>query len=99
VALADGVFQLTLVLDDAEQAAVFGDGSRSVFIEIEADGKIYPRQSFAAVPLALRVPVDNETLVFSPGSKLTLGYVSMDKVTGLADALASVELPWFRRAT
>jgi hypothetical protein len=90
MALADGIFQLTLVLDDAEQAAVFGDGSRTVFVEIEADGKIYSRQSFAAVPMALRVPVDNDTLVFSTSSKLTLGYVSMDKVTGLADALASV---------
>jgi hypothetical protein len=90
VALADGVFQLTLALDDAEQAAIFGDGDRTVFVEVEADGKVYPRQSFAAVPLALRVPVDNDTLIFSLDSKLTVGNVSMEKVTGLAEALAAV---------
>jgi hypothetical protein len=32
VSLSGGVFQLSLSLDPAEQAAIFGDGSRVVFL-------------------------------------------------------------------
>jgi hypothetical protein len=90
VALKDGVFQLTLRLDGAEQSLIFGDASRTVYAEVEAGGRVYPRQSFAAVPMALRVPVDNNTLVFAPdSSRLTIDHVSMSQVTGLTEALAA----------
>jgi hypothetical protein len=88
VALSDGAFQLTLGLSDAEQKQIFGDGSRSVYIEIEASGRVYPRQSFQAVPLALRVPIDNDTLVYSEDAKLTVDHVSISQVRGLEAALA-----------
>ena len=45
VDLIDGIFQLTLIFDAEQQTAIFGDGTRSVFIEVEANRKIYPRQS------------------------------------------------------
>jgi hypothetical protein len=89
VALQDGVFQLTLSLNASEQAAIFGDGSAAVFVEVEAAGKRYPRQRYTAVPLALRIPVDNDTLVFGEGAKLEVGQVSMSQVTGLTSALAA----------
>jgi hypothetical protein len=89
VTLTDGVFQVTLSLDDAQQSLIFGDGSRTVYVEAEAAGKVYPRQSYQAVPLALRVPVDNNTLVFAPDSRLTVHQVSISQVTGLSEALAA----------
>jgi hypothetical protein len=88
VPLVDGVFQVTLDLDDARQSEVFGDGSRAVYAEVEAAGNVYPRQRFLAVPTALRVPIDNVHLVFSADSKLTLDHVDIEQVTGLSEALA-----------
>jgi hypothetical protein len=88
VKLDEGIFQLTLNLEATQQAAIFGDGSRAVYVEVEAAGQVYPRQRFQAVPLALRVPVDNDNLVFSEESKLTLDHVDMSQVTGLQEALA-----------
>jgi hypothetical protein len=89
VALSGGVFQLSLTLSDAEVAEVLGDGSRSVYVEVEAAGVVYPRQLFAAVPLALRVPIDNDKLVYADGSRLTVDHVSMSQVSGLEAALAA----------
>jgi hypothetical protein len=89
VTLADGVFQLSMSLSDADQGAIFGDGSHAVFVEIEAAGTVYPRQSLAAVPLALRVPVDNASLVYGVDAKLAVGQVSMSQIAGLEAALAA----------
>jgi hypothetical protein len=89
VALVDGNFQLTLGLSDAQQSEIFGDGSHTVYVEVEAATKVYPRQKFLAVPVALRVPVDNATLEFASDSKLTIKQVSMSQVVGLSDALAA----------
>jgi hypothetical protein len=89
VELRDGSFQLTLSLDEAQQSEIFGDGSRTVYVEVEAAQKLYPRQRFLAVPVALRVPVDNDTLVFGSDSKLGVNQVSISQVTGLSEALAA----------
>jgi hypothetical protein len=72
VALNAGVFQLTVDLDPAEQLAVFGDPSQTVYIEIEAGARVYPRQRYTAVPLALRVPIDEGTLTFGSDGRLTV---------------------------
>jgi hypothetical protein len=88
VALEGGVFQLTVSLETTDQAAIFGDGTAVVFVEIEAAGKLYPRQRFTPVPLALRIPVDNDALVYGPDAKLTVGEIAMGQVQGLQAALA-----------
>jgi hypothetical protein len=88
VALEGGVFQLTVPLETTDQAAIFGDGTAQVFVEIEAAGKLYPRQRFTPVPLALRIPVDNDALVYGPDAKLTVGEIAMGQVQGLQAALA-----------
>jgi hypothetical protein len=87
--LYDGVFQLSIACNAAEQSAMFGDASRPVFIEVEAAGKIYPRQRFTAVPMALRTPVDNETLAYGEDGKLAIHQVGIGQVTGLTQALSS----------
>jgi microcystin-dependent protein len=89
VPLREGVFQLSIAFDVAEQGAIFGDASRPVFIELEALGKVYPRQRFTAVPLALRTPVDSDTLAYGDDGKLAVRHVSIGQVTGLTEALSS----------
>jgi hypothetical protein len=88
VPLIDGIFQLTLSLSDTQVQQVFGDGSRTVFIEVEAAGTVYPRQQFLAVPLALRVPIDHDTLTYEPNGVLAVDKVAINHVTGLSTALA-----------
>ena len=90
VATSDGILQLMISLNEGQQTAIFGDGTRRVYIEIEAAGKVYPRQSYAAVPMALRVPIDNDQLIFAPDtSELTIDHVEIRQVRGLSNALAN----------
>jgi len=70
--LSSGVFALDLVFTPDQVAAVFGDGSSTVYIEITSQNVTYPRQQFSYVPFALRVPVDSKTLTFGDDGKLTL---------------------------
>ena len=94
VALSDWVFQLVIGLDPADQLAVFGDGTRQVYLEIEAGGNRYPRQVIAAVPLALRIPVDSDQFEFATdSSKLTLRQIEIAQVRGLDEALANNAMP------
>jgi hypothetical protein len=72
VSLADGVFQVSLELTAAETEALFGDGDRSVFIEVQQGSRVFPRQKFSYVPLALRVPVDGNRIVYDSQGRLTL---------------------------
>jgi hypothetical protein len=71
ISLVDGVFQAAIPLTPAEIATVFGDGSRPVYVEIEAQGKVYPRQLFHYVPLALRIPIDSTKLKYDDDGRLT----------------------------
>ena len=90
VATSDGILQLMISLNEGQQTAIFGDGTRRVYIEMEAAGKVYPRQSYAAVPMALRVPIDNNQLIFAPDtSELTIDHVEISQVRGLTSALAN----------
>jgi len=76
VTLAQGVFQVNIVLKPQQMMQVFGDGSTPVFIEVMADGKVYPRQQFLATPYALRLPIDQRTLTFDSNGNLTLSTTS-----------------------
>jgi hypothetical protein len=71
--LVDGLFQATIPLSAEDADRLFEDGDQSVFIEVESQGKIYPRQKFSYVPLALRVPVDGTKIVYDSQGRLTLG--------------------------
>jgi hypothetical protein len=86
--LRDGVFQLSLNFDNGQLAAIFGDGSKAAFVEVEAGGKLYPRQRLIAVPLALRVPVDTSTLNYTSEGKLTVESLDISKITGITAALS-----------
>jgi hypothetical protein len=73
VTLVDGLFQSAIPLTAVEADLVFGDGDESVYVEVESQGKTYPRQKFSYVPLALRVPVDGSKIVYDNEGRLTLG--------------------------
>ncbi|MCX6104376.1 MAG: hypothetical protein NTY08_00910, partial [Proteobacteria bacterium] len=72
VALNSGVFSLPLELSADQVQQIFGDLSSTVYIEITAAGKTYPRQQYSFVPYALRVPVDGKTLAFDSNGNLGL---------------------------
>ena len=75
--LAQGVFQVNMVLKPQQMMQVFGDGSSPVYIEVMAQGKVYPRQQFLATPYALRIPIDARTLTFDSNGNLTLSTTSI----------------------
>jgi hypothetical protein len=53
-------------------ATLLGDGAKPLFIEIVTFGKVYPRQRFSYVPLALRVPVDGTTVAYNTDGELSV---------------------------
>ncbi|MBM4253655.1 MAG: hypothetical protein FJ146_16940 [Deltaproteobacteria bacterium] len=65
VALTEGMFSISFSFSALQVQDIFGDGTSTVYIEIVAEGKTYPRQKFNYVPLAMRVPVDGKSLKFS----------------------------------
>jgi hypothetical protein len=87
--LVDGIFQLTLSLNDLQMNQVFGSGDHEVYVEVASQDKIYPRQKFLAVPYALRIPVDGDTLTYGTNGRLTVGSISQSQVSGLALALSA----------
>ncbi len=72
VTLVDGIFQIALDLDGAALATLLGDGSKPLFVEAVALGKVYPRQRYSYVPLALRVPVDGTTISYNSDGELSV---------------------------
>lgn len=80
VVLVDGLFQATIPLSAEDTERLFEDGDQSVFIEVEAQGRIYPRQKFSYVPLALRVPVDGTKIIYDSQGRLTLGGAATSSV-------------------
>lgn len=85
VPLSQGTFQISIDLTASERDVVFGSGS-PVYMELKdlGSGKVYPRQSFGAVPYALRVPVDGVTLQYNASGELEvqdMGGVPQSDVT------------------
>ena len=72
VPLIKGMFTISLELTGAKISEVFGDGTQPVYIELTAADKVYPRQLYSYVPLALRIPVDTKTLAFDSDGRLGL---------------------------
>ncbi len=73
VPLVDGVFQVEIPFTPEDADRLFEDGDQTVFIEVGSQGKVYPRQKFSYVPLALRVPVDGAKIIYDSQGRLTLG--------------------------
>jgi len=94
ITLNQGVFTLPLELNSAQVSAVFGQGADPVFIEVTAAGKTYPRQQYTYVPFALRVPVDNRTLIFDSDGKLALSLTSQPSANQFLTKDGSGRLAW-----
>ena len=71
VALKDGVFKVTLDIKGIDSNDLFG-GATQVEVTDMTNNKIYPKQRFAAVPFAMRVPVDGKTIGFNTGGQLSI---------------------------
>jgi hypothetical protein len=74
VKLINGTFQIDIELSAAESATLFGNGNKTVYIQVTdltRDTKL-PRQKFNAVPYALKVPVDGSTVYFNNDGNLTV---------------------------
>ncbi len=71
VSMADGVFQVSIPFTPSDIETVFGDGSHPVYVEVASQGKVYPRQAFNYVPLALRIPIDSTKLKYDDDGRLT----------------------------
>jgi hypothetical protein len=72
VALEQGIFQITIDLTAQDYATVFPNAETTAYIEItdQTNARTYPRQRFAVVPLAARVPVDGNTVSFDDNGRL-----------------------------
>ena len=86
VPLVDGVFQTSLNLSAEDLDRLFEDGDKTVFVEVETQGKVYPRQKFSYVPLALRVPVDGSKLVYDSEGRLTISSGALSSSASLPGA-------------
>lgn len=74
VTLQDGIFQVALSLSAADFHTLF-NGVDHAFIQVEdlTHAVTYPRQKFSAVPYALKVPVDGESITYNANGQLALG--------------------------
>jgi hypothetical protein len=99
VTLADGVFQVTLLLTEAQKSDLFANWSTPVFIEIKDvnSGATIPRQRFSAVPYAIqaqKVPVDEKSFAWSDDGKLQLRPLSTPAAGQFLTRDGSGNLTW-----
>jgi hypothetical protein len=85
--LLDGVFNLTLNLDQQRFQEIFGDGTKNVFVQVEVNGVQFPRQKYVGEAIARKIPVDQSHLVYNSEGKLTVQSIDMSQVSGLSTAL------------
>ena len=71
--LVHGIFQIGINLPPADFHIVF-DGRNEVWLQLRdvTHNVAYPRQKFAPVPYALKIPVDGKILTYSVDGELTL---------------------------
>ena len=86
VSLVDGVFQTSINLTADDLSRLFEDGDQTVFVEVETQGKVYPRQKFSYVPLALRVPVDGSKITYDNEGRLTISSEALSSSASLPGA-------------
>lgn len=77
VALDEGAFGITISLTSSQFNTIFSNAS-SVWIQVKdiTHDQTYPRQTFTAVPYAMRVPVDETTLTYDSNGKIKLKNVN-----------------------
>jgi hypothetical protein len=93
VQLVNGVFSIPVDLNAAERDTILGTGN-PIWIEIKdvTHNKVYPRQSFSAVPYALRVPVDGTTIDYNGSGQLEVLPGGLD-ISGVTQSALSVDGP------
>lgn len=88
VKLKDGLFHLNLAIPAADRNRLFSN-NEDLWIEVShviSEDKVvtYSRQRFAATPYALKVPVDNESIIYNSAGQLKAN-VQVDGQTILYD--------------
>ncbi len=79
--LSEGVFQVALRLTIDEAQDIFGSAAETTWVEVQAGAKIYPRQTFYAVPYALKVPIDDNALEYCSDGRLDIKRQSLGDLT------------------
>lgn len=87
VPLSEGIFQVTLDISGGDAETILGEGDRPLFIEVQHGAMFYPRQKFSYVPLALRVPVDGDKIVYDQQGRLTIRDGALDISTLTTDKI------------
>ena len=97
--LTQGTLSLHFELSAGDTATIFGDGTETIYVELSAAGKTYPRQKFSFVPFALRVPIDDKTLGFNSDGKLALATSGSGGTGKYLTSDATGKLTWATPAT
>ena len=92
IPLISGIFQVAVEIDSAAWTTLLGNGEKHLFVEVVALGKVYPRQPYPFVPLALRVPVDGTTVTYDTEGKLKIIVSSINTVSSVAGRTGAVSL-------
>jgi hypothetical protein len=79
IALSQGMFSVMLELSSSEKSKIFGSG-KNVWVEFTdaTNQQTYPRQLFSAVPYAMRIPVNGDSLSFNSDGELTIDAAKLD---------------------
>ena len=82
-----GLFTLALSLPSNEMNTILGGSDVWIEITDTETNTSYPRQQLRAVPYALKVPHDGQSLTYDSSGQLSVNYVSSSKITGLSSLL------------
>ena len=85
---AAGLFTLALSLPSSELSSILSTSDTWIQITDSDTTKTYPRQRLMAVPYALRVLSDEQTLHQDSNGRLAVGTIESSQVNGLASALS-----------
>ena len=71
VPLENGVFNIVISLAPTDYNTIFGSGDTWIEVKDTTHERIYPKSKFFAVPYALRVPVDGDSIQWDNDGQLT----------------------------
>ncbi len=92
VSLQDGFFQVNIQLSRKDAEKLFNTSLKPVYIQFTANGIPQPRQRFNVVPYAinaLKVPVDQKSIVYNSDGNLGVGVLSSLKLSSQSSPDAS----------
>lgn len=92
VTLKKGMFEINITLDATDMNTIF-NGTDDVYIQITdtSHSVAYPRQKYNVVPYALKVPVDNTSIVYDDSGNLSVAQLSELKLKASETAVVHLK--------